>query len=262
MSLVWGIFGSALTAALVGGCGLSTEGGASFDVIEEPDAGVDERDAGESRDAGGGGAKDAGVDADASIGDADVDDDGGLDASTDAEPDADDDAGPDGSDDLDAAPPDDGDAPEPDGGSDSDAGDPDASDPDASDPGAGDSGAGDPDCVIGADPCDMDCDGVLAPSCGGDDCCDSDPDVFPGQTEFFETANECGDYDYNCDGDEQKRGGAGDVCERKAFSCEEKQGFVGFVPNCGDRGAWVRCTSWQAFGGCDSDFQERVQSCR
>jgi len=32
------------------------------------------------------------------------------------------------------------------------------------------------------------------------DCCDSDSDVHPGQTNYFKTANACGNFDYNCDG--------------------------------------------------------------
>lgn len=245
-SLAVGVFGSALVAALAWGCGLTTEGGDFYEIVEEGDAGVDERDASTKPDASGA-SKDAGSDASPKDGAAD---DAGLDGSTDPDAEPDDDAGPDGSDELDAAPPDDADTPDP------DAGDPDSGDPDASAPDASDT------CVIGADPCDEDCDGVLATSCGGDDCCDTDPDVFPGQTAFFETANACGDFDYDCNGSEDKRSGAGSACERKAFSCEEKQGFVAFIPDCGDRGAWVSCTGWTALGGCDSVFSERLQTCR
>jgi len=34
----------------------------------------------------------------------------------------------------------------------------------------------------------------------GGDCCDSDNNTFPGQTKYFSTANLCGSFDYNCDG--------------------------------------------------------------
>jgi hypothetical protein len=34
---------------------------------------------------------------------------------------------------------------------------------------------------------------------GGSDCCDSDPDVHPGQNAFFAGSSACG-YDYNCNG--------------------------------------------------------------
>lgn len=49
------------------------------------------------------------------------------------------------------------------------------------------------------DPCDQDGDGFISIGCGGDDCCDIDPDVFPGQTEWFDSPNACGSWDYNCD---------------------------------------------------------------
>jgi hypothetical protein len=32
------------------------------------------------------------------------------------------------------------------------------------------------------------------------DCCDSDKTAFPGQTAYFTTADACGGFDYNCDG--------------------------------------------------------------
>jgi Stigma-specific protein, Stig1 len=34
------------------------------------------------------------------------------------------------------------------------------------------------------------------------DCCDSDGSAHPGQTSYFTTADGCGSYDYNCDGNE------------------------------------------------------------
>ncbi|MDD5086151.1 MAG: hypothetical protein PHV16_00175 [Candidatus Nanoarchaeia archaeon] len=39
---------------------------------------------------------------------------------------------------------------------------------------------------------------------GHNDCCDSDIRVYPGQTQYFTTPNNCGNYDYNCDGSETK----------------------------------------------------------
>lgn len=37
-----------------------------------------------------------------------------------------------------------------------------------------------------------------------EDCCDQDPDAYPGQTEWFTTPTACGDYDYDCDGSESR----------------------------------------------------------
>ncbi len=53
--------------------------------------------------------------------------------------------------------------------------------------------------------CDADDDAYLAMTdgCGGTDCDDTDPTVFPGQTVFFPTATAAGSFDYDCDGVEQ-----------------------------------------------------------
>ncbi|MEI7893770.1 MAG: hypothetical protein WCI05_11795 [Myxococcales bacterium] len=48
--------------------------------------------------------------------------------------------------------------------------------------------------------CDLDRDGHPAWSCGGDDCCDQDPSVFPGQTAYFEVQSACKSFDYDCNG--------------------------------------------------------------
>ncbi len=37
----------------------------------------------------------------------------------------------------------------------------------------------------------------------GTDCCDSDADVYPGQTAYFTSATNCGGYDYNCSSSEE-----------------------------------------------------------
>ncbi len=53
-------------------------------------------------------------------------------------------------------------------------------------------------------PCDVDGDGHLAKgACGGDDCCDTDWSAHPGlspTTWFTKMADQCGSWDYNCDG--------------------------------------------------------------
>ncbi len=69
------------------------------------------------------------------------------------------------------------------------------------------------DCCSGHCYRDEDGDGYHAPSgkkyCQtnaslGEDCCDTDNQVFPGQTAWFTQPNECGDFDYNCSGTEEK----------------------------------------------------------
>lgn len=251
---VWA-WGGAWLLALGSGCGLATEGAEFFEVIDEGDASIaDIEDSGARRDAASG-TKDAGVDSgdkpvtdggagDASLeggSDADAEADSGLDGGSDAELD--------GGDDLDAATP-------PDDASDGNTPIPDAGEPDAP-PGP---------CVIGTDPCDKDCDGARNTACGGDDCCDGDPNVYPGQQGFFTSKNACGDFDYNCDGDEQKELGLGQACSRPAFQnrCDpHTEGFKGKVPECGLPGIkFIGCTGRTWNGGCESVEEAVIQGCR
>jgi Cys-rich repeat protein len=52
-----------------------------------------------------------------------------------------------------------------------------------------------------------------------DDCCDTDPDARPTQQNFFPTANNCGDFDYDCVNDEEPFSPIG-PCERfDKFNC-------------------------------------------
>lgn len=48
--------------------------------------------------------------------------------------------------------------------------------------------------------CDEDGDGFESAACGGPDCCDTDPNVFPGQTGFFDAPSACGTWDFDCSG--------------------------------------------------------------
>ena len=48
--------------------------------------------------------------------------------------------------------------------------------------------------------CDEDGDGFEAEACGGPDCCDTDPNVHPGQEGFFDAPSTCGTWDFDCSG--------------------------------------------------------------
>lgn len=72
----------------------------------------------------------------------------------------------------------------------------------------------------------------------GNDCADDDPSVFEGQRAFFGTPNAQGNYDYDCDGDEEKQ--RIDIveaceCDPSDGECEEEE--VTITPNqdCGTR---------------------------
>ena len=71
---------------------------------------------------------------------------------------------------------------------------------------------GDPHCVVSC--IDNDGDGYgVCPNCDivngcthdGDDCCDSDANVYPGQTKYFSSINNCGNWDYDCSGKTEKK---------------------------------------------------------
>ena len=88
-----------------------------------------------------------------------------------------------------------------------------------------------------------------------EDCCDADPDAFPGQTKFFgEEVNWCGGFDYNCDGNGEKQYGS---------SCVEEPCTAGwFQPNpaCGKTGNW--CLNCNGCGSCIGQTIQQAQKCR
>ena len=131
-----------------------------------------------------------------------------------------------------------------------------APEPDASGPNA-DSGD-DADAADSGDAgCDADGDGVRARGCGGSDCCDADPEAFPGQQRFFARPTLCGDFDYDCSGaPEPEFGGA--ACERRVFRCDG-DGFA-TATACGMMGDFVRCETDGL--GCRAATSRLLQRCR
>jgi len=75
-----------------------------------------------------------------------------------------------------------------------------------------------------------------------DDCCDINPDVYPGQEEFFTQPFECGpasitSYDYNCSGENEQRWNERGFCDD---SCNLHEGWQGnTIPGCGEAAAFV-----------------------
>jgi len=114
--------------------------------------------------------------------------------------------------------------------------------------------------VIGELPCDLDCDGVLRDdaACGGTDCCDADPKVHPGQTQFFTKTNACGTWDFDCNGKSDPQWGQGEKCHICGFDCCDKEGFEGAPPACGGTGAHAKC----AGGICGDATDDLTQGCR
>jgi hypothetical protein len=117
-----------------------------------------------------------------------------------------------------------------------------------------------PESAVG---CDEDGDGYLSKTggCGGNDCCDQDPHVHPGQESYFTDAGACGGYDYDCDGKETAEYGAAD-CEWSAFSCSG-DGFAAPVPSCGAFGTFTSCSiPWYDAFTCVGANASQAQACR
>jgi hypothetical protein len=115
----------------------------------------------------------------------------------------------------------------------------------------------------GGSPCDDDGDGHAAtgPACGGDDCCDHDAKVHPGQQGYFTAQSACGGYDYDCDGKESTQY-AGSSCQWSSFSCSG-DGFAAPVPACGAFGTFTSCSlPWYNVFSCTGSDAQQAQACR
>lgn len=100
---------------------------------------------------------------------------------------------------------------------------------------------------------------------GPTDCCDTDEDAYPGQTAFFAPRNDCGGWDYNCDGTEEYQydsvyvgctGCSGGVCTGAPADCMDR-GWSFRVPDCNESGSLSSCTCTMSSGG-----GTRPQQCR
>jgi len=134
----------------------------------------------------------------------------------------------------------------------------------------GDSGSGGnggtPGCT---DPCDCDNDGSLNDDVGCHtgggpaDCDDSDADVKPGQTDFFDEKSEGGTFDYNCDGDIERRDPLLGTCPGLVLGqCPTAEGFQMLV-GCGQEGPWAECVKAPSGLSCQQSFlYDKITSCR
>lgn len=104
--------------------------------------------------------------------------------------------------------------------------------------------------------CDGDHDSHLAVACGGDDCCDTDANVHPGVTAYFDTKNACNGFDYDCNGAEAFEFQLA-VCKAGFLACSG-DGFAVETP-CGLRAEFTTC-SWSAFA-CAEGKTLQTQRC-
>jgi hypothetical protein len=108
--------------------------------------------------------------------------------------------------------------------------------------------------------CDQDGDGYLATGtpCFGNDCCDTDPNVHPGQTAYFTSPSQCGSYDYNCDGIATPEYAVAN-CQWVGLGCTG-DGFVD-ITACGVTASFSVCTSTSALT-CAASVGSLTQACR
>jgi hypothetical protein len=108
--------------------------------------------------------------------------------------------------------------------------------------------------------CDQDGDGYLAagPPCLGNDCCDTDPMVHPGQTAYFTSPSRCGSFDYDCDGTATPEYGLAS-CQWNGLGCSG-DGFDDSTA-CGVTAAFSVCSSTGLLT-CTASVGSLTQACR
>jgi hypothetical protein len=123
------------------------------------------------------------------------------------------------------------------------------------------------DAVIDASECvdlDGDGDGHAARSSGlacADDCNDDNPDVFPGQSKWFSFHADISDFDWDCNGVEEKRFVTRAKCELSGGACAFAEGWADAVPSCGVTADWITACSKLPSGACGATVERRVQEC-
>jgi len=102
------------------------------------------------------------------------------------------------------------------------------------------------------------------------DCCDSDPNVSPHETEYFRDPYNCDGtvaptFDYNCNGEEEPRWLQMGQCNTGSGTlCMLEEGWIGESPVCGEEGRWLtECRLDPETGICNQSREiARVQRCR
>jgi hypothetical protein len=92
------------------------------------------------------------------------------------------------------------------------------------------------------------------------DCCDSDANAHPGQTAYFTTADACGSFDYNCDGQETKQlnGPAPGTCGGPP-TCAVVSGVCTYVSGCTCGGS-NPCSTFNP-GPCGGSYTVNAVGC-
>jgi hypothetical protein len=113
--------------------------------------------------------------------------------------------------------------------------------------------------------CDKDNDGYLAQGspCMGTDCCDTDPNAHPGQTQFFTTADSCGSFNYHCGASVITEYLTNITCSGNGVvGCAGGPGFTG-NPACGTSAPFSYCMSPGGLAACvPTSSMMGAQGCR
>jgi len=95
-----------------------------------------------------------------------------------------------------------------------------------------------------------------------DDCYDDNDDAYPSATGWQADDRGDGSFDYNCDGNQERRYTGSYSCsiDLLSLSCSDSDGFSGATPSCGDDGNWQE-------NGCSTicvlpTSYTRTQQCR
>jgi cysteine-rich repeat protein len=102
------------------------------------------------------------------------------------------------------------------------------------------------------------------------DCCDSNPNVSPHETEYFWSPYDCGGtipptFDYDCNGEEEPRWlQVGHCIPSSGTICLIEEGWIGEPPACGEEGRWLtECRGDPETGICSPGWDiARSQRCR
>jgi hypothetical protein len=123
----------------------------------------------------------------------------------------------------------------------------------------GDAADAAPDVVV---VCDEDLDTYHAEGgCGGNDCCDIDKQVHPGQTKFFTDASACGSFDYDCNGKADPQYPTSITCGGTgALGCTGGPGYMS-DPGCGNSGTYYQCVPNGALACKPGSPVTQVQGC-
>ncbi len=124
-------------------------------------------------------------------------------------------------------------------------------------------GYGDPDTEIAA------CEPPFEHVANADDCCDLDPATNPANTRWGTEPDACGFFDHDCDGLESEQIPTLGDCEFDGSTCVMVgEGWVGFVPECGEEGSILDSCRLEMDDSCSGGVRcvpesaDEVQECR